>query len=126
LPESVVADHPSRVFSLSRATASSARDLICSSATRGSASDILRLGRRQNLFAEERAQGLGSVKAGLAAHQLGEFGFDGEKLQAGNVTGVELHQNVHVAGGREIVSQDGSEQGQFPNMATPAETGNRL
>jgi hypothetical protein len=50
----------------------------------------------------------------------------GEEGEARAVTGLELDEHVHVALGREVVPQDRPEEGETPDMVTPAEVGDRL
>ncbi len=50
-----------------------------------------------------------------------QFILHGDELKPGCVSGIELHQNVHVAVRPEIIAQHRAEQGQPPDMMPPAE-----
>ena len=51
---------------------------------------------------------------------------DVENSETNHLAGFEFDQHVHVAAGSEVISQDGTEQRQFPNVMPPAKLGDSL
>src|SRR5215213_3478688 len=87
----------------------------------GSCLGILNLGFRQHLVSEIGAQETPGVEVHLPAKDLGKLCFHGKERQARHVTGLELHQDIDVALGPEVVPQDRTEEGQLADMATSTE-----
>jgi hypothetical protein len=76
------------------------------------------------VFAVILAQETGGVQIHFAAKDLAEFNLSSSQSDhADSGTGIEFDQNIHVAGRGEIISQNGTEQGQSTNTIRPAKVG---
>ncbi len=112
-----------RVFPAVRAIALRAASMTCRSRMTSSRRDILVLGLGQDPIPEVPAQEASGVQIHLPAQDPREFRLHREEREAGNVPVLELHEDVHVAPGREIVPEDRAKQSQTAHVIALAELG---
>jgi len=62
----------------------------------------------------------------MPSQEAGKFILDVENAETDHLAGFEFDQHIHVAVGTEVISQDGTEQRQFPDVMAPAELSNSL
>jgi|ERR1039457_868038 hypothetical protein len=97
---------------------------MCRSRTKLSWRDILNLGVGEHSVAEVTAQKPGCIKVDGPAKNTRQLILHREEVEAGNVSGLEFHDHVHVTVWQKIVAQNRAEEREPTDVMPSAEGAN--
>src|SRR5215510_8977890 len=89
----------------------------------GSCRGIEHLRLVEDFMPEIQTPILRCVQVCLSAENLRQLSLHCEDGQAWRLSGLKLHQHVHVASGREVIAQHRAEERQLANVMAPAKRG---